>query len=285
MPPVETLAAYAKLTRALRVVGIREDGYHLLEAEMTTVDLADELEIEQGGDGLEVLDEVAFLGESDAAGRQAAPTAFGADNLVTRALQAVGRRARVRLTKRIPAGAGLGGGSSDAAAVLRWAGSEDATLAAFLGADVPFCLVGGRARVSGIGEQVEPLEFEDFTAVLVTPAISVSTPEVYRAWDVLGGPSGEQGNDLEPAAVFLQPRLLWWRDLVSSVAGERPRLAGSGGTWYLERSREAAGPLAAELSAAVRAEGARALVVAVSSVPAARDLRARRSSGLATKRD
>ena len=74
-----------------------------------------------------------------------------------RALAAVGRRAHVRLDKRIPVGAGLGGGSADAAAVLRWAGCDDLAVAASLGADVPFCLVGGRARVTGIGEVVEPL--------------------------------------------------------------------------------------------------------------------------------
>jgi 4-diphosphocytidyl-2-C-methyl-D-erythritol kinase len=268
MPPVETLSAHAKLTRALRVVGVRDDGYHLLEAEMATVDLADELEIEPGLDGFEVVDEVAFVGEGGEIGPAVGGIAPGAENLVTKALAAVGRRARVRLTKRIPAGAGLGGGSSDAAAVLRWAGADDETLAVGLGADVPFCVVGGRALVSGIGERVEPLDFEDFTAVLVTPALKVSTPEVYRTWDALGGPVGEHGNDLEPAALALQPRLLWWRDLVFSVAGERPRLAGSGGTWYIERGPQSAGCLATEIAAAVRAEHARALVVAVSATPA-----------------
>ncbi len=69
-------------------------------------------------------------------------------NLIVQALAAAGRRARVRVVKRIPPGAGLGGGSSDAAAVLRWAGVDDLATAARLGADVPFCLVGGRARVT-----------------------------------------------------------------------------------------------------------------------------------------
>ena len=179
----------------------------------------------------------------DAADRAPLDVPLGAENLVVRALATVGRRARVRLTKRIPAGAGLGGGSADAAAVLRWAGARDPAVAAGLGADVPFCVVGGRALVSGIGEVVEPLGFEAFTAVLVTPAIAVSTSEVYRAWDALGGPTGEHGNDLEPAALAVEPRLAWWRDLISSVAGDRPRLAGSGGTWYLERGPKAAAHL------------------------------------------
>jgi len=138
--------APAKLTLRLRVTGVRPDGYHELDAEMVTVDLADELRFDEGSDGLEVAGPAA----------RGVPTDDG--NLVRRALVAVGRRARVRLHKRIPAGAGLGGGSADAAAVLRWAGIDDVDVAARLGADVPFCLRGGRARVRGVGEVVEPRE-------------------------------------------------------------------------------------------------------------------------------
>ncbi len=255
-------------------MGVRPDGYHLLEAEMATVDLADELEIEAGTDGLEVLEAVSWVLDRGplSTGRRpggvtAAPAAvpLGSENLVSRALAAVDRRARVRLLKRIPAGAGLGGGSADAAAVLRWAGVLDPAVAARLGADVPFCVVGGRALVTGVGEVVEPLDFEAFTAVLVTPELTVPTPEVYRAWDALGGPVGEHGNDLEPAAVVVEPQLRWWRDMIAAVAGSEPLLAGSGGTWYLEREPEAAGRLAVELQGAVRAEARQALVVAVSS--------------------
>jgi 4-diphosphocytidyl-2-C-methyl-D-erythritol kinase len=270
VPPSCHLLAPAKLTRSLRIVGVRGDGYHLLDAEMATLELADELELEEGGDGFEVVDEIAYVGRGEPApdpvGAGWGEVPAGAANLVLKALELVGRRARVRLVKHIPAGAGLGGGSSDAAAVLRWAGADPA-LGVRLGADVPFCALGGRARVGGIGEQVEPLEFEEFTAVLVTPALVVSTPEVYRAWDALGGPTGEHGNDLEPAALALEPRLSWWRDLVASVTGEVPRLAGSGGTWYLERDRSSAGRLVDELRGAVAAEGGRALVVAASSAP------------------
>jgi 4-diphosphocytidyl-2-C-methyl-D-erythritol kinase len=186
---------------------------------------------------------------------------------VVRALDAVGRRARVRLTKRIPAGAGLGGGSSDAAAVLRWAAALDPELALKLGADVPFCVAGGRALVSGVGDELEGQPYERFTVVLVTPALAVSTPEVYRAWDSLGGPVGETGNDLELAAVVVEPRLAWWRDLIEDVAGERPRLAGSGSTWFVERSPEAAELLVADLKDAVLSERRRALLVAATSTP------------------
>jgi 4-diphosphocytidyl-2-C-methyl-D-erythritol kinase len=151
--------------------------------------------------------------------------------------------------------------------VLRWAGILAPGVAVALGADVPFCVVGGRALVSGIGELVEPLAFEAFTAVLVTPELLVSTPEVYRAWDALGGPAGEQGNDLEPAALVVAPALIWWRDLFADVAGEAPRLAGSGGTWYLEREPESAARLVFQLRGAVEAEGRRALITALASTP------------------
>ncbi len=108
-------------------------------------------------------------------GGAAPPIPPGPDNLVNRALKALGRRAAVRLHKRIPAGAGLGGGSADAAAVLRWAGLLDVNVAVRLGADVPFCLFGGRARVTGIGEVLSPLPFAEVDGqpyTLLTPPCS-----------------------------------------------------------------------------------------------------------------
>ena len=232
--------ARAKLTLSLRVTGVQADGYHLIDAEMITLDLADRLEI-LPGDGLEVR------------GPTAGPVPEGDDNLVRRALAVAGRRAYIRLHKRIPAGAGLGGGSADAAAVLRWAGISDPEVAARLGADVPFCLIEGRARVTGVGEKVQPLPFYEAARgayTLLTPPLQVSTAEVYRAWDRLGGPVGERGNDLEPAALVVQPRLAEWRDLLGSATGEVPRLAGSGGTWFVPGSYPGDGRLV------VRAESA-----------------------------
>ena len=101
-----------------------------------------------------------------------------------------------------------------------------------LGADVSFCLVGGRARVRGIGEIVESLPPEPLDVTLVIPPISVSTPAVYRAWDAMGGPRGEH-NDLEPAALHVVPELERWRDRIGEAAGTPPTLAGSGATWFL----------------------------------------------------
>jgi 4-diphosphocytidyl-2-C-methyl-D-erythritol kinase len=133
----------------------------------------------------------------------------------------------------LPRGGGVGGGSSDAAAVLRWAGYEDVPGAAVLGADVAFCLVGGRARVRGIGEIVEPLPFEPIDITLVVPPMSVSSPFVYRTWDQMGGPHTDGTNDLEAAAVSAFTALARWRDRIREATGVAPTLAGSGATWFL----------------------------------------------------
>jgi 4-diphosphocytidyl-2-C-methyl-D-erythritol kinase len=212
------VVAPAKLTVSLRITGVRDDGYHLLDAEMVTIDLADTLTFSEG-DGLEVVGADVVTDDS---------------NLVRRALALIDRRAHVRVEKRIPPGAGLGGGSSDAAAVLRWAGIDDSQLAARLGADVPFCLRGGRARVTGIGERIEPLSFEARTFTLVIPPFACATVEVYRVWDDLGGPHGPGSNDLEAAALVVEPRLAVWRDSLAAATGQEPHLAGSGSTWFVE---------------------------------------------------
>ena len=219
-----TVLAPAKVTLSLRVSGVRPDGFHEIDAEMVSVDLSDELAFDEG-DALVVVDESGGAGVGVPAGET---------NLVARALRAVGRRAAVRLVKRIPAGGGLGGGSSDAAAVLRWAGVADVSVAASLGADVPFCLRGGRARVTGIGDVLEPLAFVERTLTLSTPPFGCSTPAVYRAWDELGGPAADGPNDLEPAALAVEPRLARWRDRLGDATGQVPVLAGSGSTWFVE---------------------------------------------------
>ena len=229
--------APAKLTLSLRVTGVRPDGYHLIDAEMTTLDLHDRLairelvDVDPGRDG-----RVTFSGPF------AAGLVDDDRNLVRRALRYAGRRADVMLEKNIPHGGGLGGGSADAAAVLRWAriSGENVSgdgfsndLAMKLGADVPFCLAGGRARVSGIGEIIEPVAHRPNVVILVVPPFSVSTPAVYRAWDELGGPTSEGPNDLEPAALVVEPRLVIWRDAIREITGRAPVLAGSGATWFV----------------------------------------------------
>jgi 4-diphosphocytidyl-2-C-methyl-D-erythritol kinase len=258
---LSVVLAPAKLTLSLRVAGVRADGYHLLDAEMVSLDLGDELTFSNGS-GLEVVDArphanaapvtapMAAAGTGLRPGVPAGPglppgVPDGDDNLVLRALRAVGRDAHVRLVKRIPAGGGLGGGSADAAAVLRWAGVDDVALAATLGADVPFCLRGGRARVSGIGDELDPLPFVERTFTLVTPPFGCSTEAVYRAWDELGGPTAAGPNDLEPAALRVEPGLARWRERMGEATGQVPVLAGSGSTWYVEGSYPGAGRVVA----------------------------------------
>jgi len=235
-----SVTAPAKLTLSLQVTGVRDDGYHLLDAEMVSIDLADTLTFGPG-EGIAVVDAVSgHLGVDEV------PT--GPDNLVARALAVVGRAASVRIEKRIPAGAGLGGGSADAAAVLRWAGVSDLAVAVRLGADVPFCVRGGRARVTGVGEEVESLPFEDRRFVLLLSPLSVDTASVYEQWDdrrarhTLRRRRGEPGgNDLESAAIAVAPQLARWRQELAAVTGLPPRLAGSGSTWFVEGDAEALG--------------------------------------------
>jgi 4-diphosphocytidyl-2-C-methyl-D-erythritol kinase len=220
-----TVVAPAKLTLTLRITGVRPDGYHLLDAEMISLDLVDTLTFAEPEDAA-----VAPL-TVDGPFADGVPT--DERNLVVRALHLTGRRARVHVHKAIPHGGGLGGGSADAAAVLRWAGVDDLERAAAIGADVPFCLVGGRARVRGIGEIVEPLPLQPLLLTLVMPPLQVSTPAAYRAWDDLGGPTADGPNDLEPAALVVEPRLVRWRDRIAEASGSQPVLAGSGATWFV----------------------------------------------------
>ena len=219
------MTAPAKLTVSLRVVGVRDDGMHLIDAEMVSISLCDTLHI----------DDQATPGVTMRGVGATELEALGTDNLVQRALRLAGRTAHVSVDKQIPPGAGLGGGSSDAAAILRWAGFDDVTRAAELGADVVFCLLGGRAHVTGVGEIVEPRRFENRVFTLLSPPVHCSTPDVYRRWDEMGGPVDETtANDLTPAALDLYPELEQWRRSLANASSQMPRLAGSGATWFVE---------------------------------------------------
>ena len=183
-----TYRACAKINWALDIVGRRPDGYHLLDMLMQTIDLADELTLEPA-DALTLTVDGVTAGE---------------ENLVLRAAMALNRHAGTRfgaamaLKKRVPARAGMGGGSADCALALRalnglWGlGLDDAALLKIgesLGADVPFCLTGGLARVSGIGEVIEPVEgAPEIPLVLVTPGGGLSTGAVFSLWDAGGWP-------------------------------------------------------------------------------------------------
>jgi len=213
----DRIIAPAKLTVTLRVTGIRPDGYHLIDAEMVTLDLHDILTIAD-----------AEHSSMTVGGQFADGVPTDASNLCIKATEFAHRPAQIHLEKNIPHGGGLGGGSADAAAVLRWAGVSDAASTAGLGADIPFCLKGGRARVQGIGEILDELPHVDRAFTLIVPPLHISTPAVYRAWDELGGPQSDGPNDLEPAAIEVEPQLAWWRDAIADCTGMKRTYAGRG---------------------------------------------------------
>lgn len=231
-----SLEAPAKLNLALRVVGQRSDGYHLLESEMVLLELADRLLLLPGATGLRVeapLDEEIPLDRRNLAWRGLLAGLGTEPELICLALE-----------KRIPAAAGLGGGSSDAAAAWRLgrhasgasesATAEELNALSLLGADVPFFAAQcGAARVAGIGERVAPLPGGAANPVLlVHPRFRLSTRDVFaelRATDL--ATDRPAGNDLLAPALRLRPELA---DLVAQVAraGAEPRLTGSGPTIF-----------------------------------------------------
>jgi 4-diphosphocytidyl-2-C-methyl-D-erythritol kinase len=218
------IVALAKLTLSLRVTGVRADGLHELDAVMVSVsEPYDTVEIEPASQrSLEVV------------GPFAAGVPADETNLAWRAAAACGASVAIRLHKGIPPGAGLGGGSADAAAVLV-ALDADPGIAPSLGADVPFCMRGGAARVRGVGDLLEGLEMPPRTVLVATPRFGCTTADVYRAWDELGGPHAEVNglgaNDLEPAAHRVEPRLLAFKHAVEAAARAPAILAGSGSSY------------------------------------------------------
>jgi 4-diphosphocytidyl-2-C-methyl-D-erythritol kinase len=221
------LLARAKVNLWLNVVGRRADGYHLLDSLIAFTDLADEIEAVPS-DGLTLSVDGPLA---------AAIAEEGDNNLVLKVARLLADRAGVaprvalRLTKRIPVAAGLGGGSADAAATLQalidlWRVAlpveELFDLAARLGADVPMCFAGRAALASGVGERLAPAPALPPCAILlVNPRVTLPTPDVFKArrgafsesrrlhpWTDLASFAAalaERGNDLTDAAIALRP--------------------------------------------------------------------------------
>jgi 4-diphosphocytidyl-2-C-methyl-D-erythritol kinase len=212
MPERVALLAPAKVNLALHVTGLRVDGYHLLDSIAVFADVGDRIEIE-AADALSL----------SVTGPFAAHAPGGPSDLAWRAAETffqhtgVRRGVEIRVEKNIPAGAGLGGGSADAAAVLlgldelfgtKLPADELRALGLKLGADVPMCLAGKALRAGGIGEEISSLEgFPELPMVLVWPGKPVSTAEVFTALvrcDNPPLPDPPRGKSAMEIAVWLQ---------------------------------------------------------------------------------
>jgi 4-diphosphocytidyl-2-C-methyl-D-erythritol kinase len=180
--------AWAKLNLSLDVAGKREDGYHELTMVMQTVSLCDDVSIELTPAGVSAFTSFRFIPNDER-------------NLAVKAAEAffaaagISSGARISINKRIPVGSGMGGGSSDAAAVLRglnelfggrFTPRELEDIGARVGSDVPFCVRGGTQLARGRGELLSPLPpLPDCHIVICKPDFSISTPELYRKLDAV----------------------------------------------------------------------------------------------------
>jgi 4-diphosphocytidyl-2-C-methyl-D-erythritol kinase len=290
-PSAVEVCAPAKLNLFLEVLGRRADGFHELVTLMVPIRLHDRLRLTPADDGQIELDCRWAAGErrprapdtADAAPGVAQLPADPRQNTVWRALDALRRRAgvdhgvRVQLVKRIPAGAGLAGGSSDAAAALAGANrlwnlnlpaGELQSMAAEVGSDVPFFLAGGAAVCRGRGERIEPLgRLGNWSFVVVSPEAGLSTAAVFRACRPSPAPrpveplvaalrSGRTSdaarqlhNALEPAAASLSPWMDRLRDEFRRHDVAAARMSGSGTSWFAlcrsaRHARHVAGALA-----------------------------------------
>ena len=265
------LAAYAKINWTLDILGTRPDGYHLMDMLMQTVSLCDllwmeeaeELTLESAASGTE-----AVRAPEAGDGLSSEGVRFDASNLVYRAALllrercGVRRGARIRLAKRIPSGAGMGGGSADAAAALKGLNSlwglglsraELLSLGLELGADVPFLITGGLAHVGGIGECIQPLSpAPEVWLVLLQPCEGLSTREVFSAFDRVNAARLRHPDNAAAQDALLK------RDLASLA----PAMAN-----VLQAVSESARPaLAQAVRALEAAEAARAMMTGSGSV-------------------
>lgn len=232
--------APAKLNLFLHVTGRRDDGYHLLQSVFMLIDWCDELHFEVRDDG--------------AIQRQDLTSSLPPDDLIVKAAKSLQQAsgtllgANIQITKNIPAQAGMGGGSSDAATTLlslnrlwdlNWPVDKLMQLGLSLGADVPFFINGGHAWVEGIGEKITPIQLPSSRFVVVKPTAGLETAQIFRhpklerstkvatMPDFAVDPFGFGQNDLQPVAQALCPEIDQALKWLTSL-GLRPRMTGSG---------------------------------------------------------
>lgn len=257
---IEALAP-AKINLSLHVTGQRADGYHLLDSLVMFADLGDRISLTPASSTSLMV-----------TGPMAAGVPDDARNLCWKAAQAFGAPVAIRLEKHLPAAAGIGGGSSDAAAVLRglerlYDRPHGGDLAD-LGADVPVCMLARAARMQGIGDVVSSVALDPLYAVLVNPGVEVATPAVFRALSRRDNPPmtplpqegaaavlhwlSEQRNDLQAPAIGVQPVIAEVLSALDGLDGPRlTRMSGSGATCFaLFDDRASADRAASQMSAA-----------------------------------
>ena len=197
------LSAYAKINLCLDITGRRADGYHELSMLMQSLALGDDIELRAVSDEETAL---VILPDSRSGGAGELAASAAGDNLMLKAFRLLKERCgftggvQILLRKNIPVVAGLGGGSADAAAMLKGLNAlyslgltqeELEVLGLKLGADVPFALRGGTAIARGVGEKLESIESRlHLPVLLVKPAAGISTPAAYRAYDALTDQAG-----------------------------------------------------------------------------------------------
>ncbi|MDQ7079998.1 MAG: 4-(cytidine 5'-diphospho)-2-C-methyl-D-erythritol kinase [Paracoccaceae bacterium] len=241
--------APAKINLALHVTGRRADGYHLLDSLVVFADHGDLLHLSRAS-------ELSLT----IGGPMGAGLTAGADNLVLQAARLIlppDKGARITLEKNLPVAAGIGGGSSDAAACLRALADlydlpmPSAHSILMLGADLPVCLLGRAARLEGIGERLTPLApLPDLPAVLVNPMEGVSTGQVFHRLDRVDNPPlsplpegadlagwldwlADQRNDLQGPALAVAPVIGQVLAAIQDTQGCRlARMSGSGATCF-----------------------------------------------------
>jgi 4-diphosphocytidyl-2-C-methyl-D-erythritol kinase len=268
--------ARAKINLSLVIVGRRPDGYHELESLVTFADCGDRLRLSTGSD-FRVTTSGPFA--ADITGQNLLERAFA----VLREIDPRLRLGRIELEKNLPVAAGLGGGSADAAALLRAVRRANpdrahafpwSEVALRLGADVPMCLYGRPALVRGIGEELAPLRrLAAMPAVLVNPRLPLATSTVFRALGARAVPADRppplppppalvdvdgvaayirvHGNDLEGAATALLPVIAEVKSALAALPGCRAAaMSGSGPTCFgLFATRSLARAAAAVLAA------------------------------------
>ena len=256
--------APAKVNLSLHVTGRRADGLHEIDSLAVFAEAADMVEVDLSGPpGIEVR------------GPMAAGIPGDGTNLALRAARLFAIDARIRIDKRLPAAAGLGGGTSDAAAALRLlerlSGRPAPAEAIALGADMPLCMLGAAARVRGIGERVAPVAgLPELQAVLASPNLPVPTAAAFERLDSRGNPPMPDQipafasarelaawlrgmrNDLEGAAAAIEPASVHVREALGAQPGcLLARMSGSGAAAFgLFDGAAAASAAAARLAAA-----------------------------------